>query len=288
MNHKMNYKIFQICFEPRQLELVQSPLTPFDNTSNERPELREYHSFFKALEQGVTEIVEENGVAHDLDAWGFLGPRWEAKLRYSAEDIVKEIEGNKTADVWVFNHARTVNALTYNVWEQGEYFHKGIRLVARTALEIAGYDSTPLHAFMTEANTGYCSYFVARKSFWNEYLYFLIKIKEALEKLPEDVKNIYESSANYSRDASLNMFPFIIERMFSTFLILNHDKFKVHSKPYDYSVYKSEVGDFVEVLDALNKMKTYIVKHDSAEVFDQWNAIRMHFVKTQQQLFNLD
>jgi hypothetical protein len=129
---------------------------------------------------------------------------------------------------------------------------------------------------------------VARKSFWNEYLYFLIKIKEALEKLPEDVKKIYESSANYSRDASLNMFPFIIERMFSTFLILNHDKFKVHSKPYDYSVYKSEVGDFVEVLDALNKMKTYIVKHDSAEVFDQWNAIRMHFVKTQQQLFNLD
>lgn len=42
------------------------------------------------------------------------------------------------------------------------------------------------------------------------------------------------------------------------------------------------------MLDALNKMKNYIVEHDSAEVFDQWNAIRMHYVKNNLELFNLD
>ena len=31
----MNYKIFQICFEDRQIPLVDPLLTPFDNTSNE-------------------------------------------------------------------------------------------------------------------------------------------------------------------------------------------------------------------------------------------------------------
>ena len=275
----MNYKIFQICFEPRQIELVESPLTPFDNTANERPELREYHSFFKALETGQTE---------NLDAWGFLGPRWEAKLKYSANDIKKAIEENPDNDVWIFNHARVVNALTYNVWEQGEYFHKGLRTVAEEALKISGHSVSAINAFMTEHNTGYCSYFVAKKEFWADYLFFLIGIKESLEKLPDDVKSIYESSANYARDPSLNMFAFVIERMFSTFLVLNHGKYKVYNKPYDYSVYKNQVGEFVNVIDALNKLKSHVVEEDSEKLFNNWNAIRMHFVKNHPQLFNLD
>lgn len=275
----MNYKIFQICFEPRQIELVQSPLTPFDNTANERPELREYHSFSKAYDTGAVD---------GLDAWGFFGPRWEGKLKYSAEDIKRTIDENQNQDVWIFNHARVVNSLTYNVWEQGEYYHKGLKQVAKAALEIAGHSTDALNAFMTEHNTGYCSYFVARKKFWDEYFHFLIGIKDALEQLPDDIKSIYESSANYARDKNLNMFPFIVERMFSTFLVMNRDKFRIYNKPYNYEVYRNQVGDFVDTLAALNRMKTDVVTRDSADAFDNWHAIRMYFVKMHPELFNLD
>jgi hypothetical protein len=48
----MNYKIFQICFEQNQIPQVDSLLTPFDNTKNERPELREFHSFNRIIEEG--------------------------------------------------------------------------------------------------------------------------------------------------------------------------------------------------------------------------------------------
>jgi len=275
----MNYKIFQICFEPRQLNLVQSPLTPFDNTKNEHPELREYHSFTKAMNDEVTK---------DLDAWGFLGPRWEAKLKYSSEEIKVSIDNNSDNDVWIFNHARAVNALTYNVWEQGEFFHKGLRKVASETLIAAGYNDDVIKAFMTEKNTCYCSYFVARKNFWEDYIDFLSKIISAIDNLSENTKKIYNDSANYSRDNTLNMFPFLIERLFSTFLIIKDGKYKIYFKPYDYSVYKDQVGDFTSVLDALNKMKTTIVKNDSSELFEQWNSIRMHFVKNNSDLFNLD
>ena len=268
----MNYKIFQICFESRQIEQVEAPLTAFDNTSNERPELREYQSFIKANETGATK---------DLDAWGFLGPRWEAKLKYSAHEIEETIQSNPNNDVWLFNHARVVNALSYNVWEQGEMYHSGLRRVAEEALKIAGYDTNALNTFMTDKDTCYCSYFVARKEFWQDYIQFLSNILDALDKLPEDVKSIYESSANYARDSSLNMFPFLVERLFSTFIVLRHDRYKVCHKAYDYNVYRNQVGDFVDVLTALNDLKTQ-------ENFNQWNAIRMFFAKNNPQLFSLD
>ncbi len=275
----MNYKIFQICFEPRQIELIQSPLTAFDNTANEKPELREYHSFVKATENGSTD---------GLDAWGFLGPRWEAKLKYSADEIKRAIDENSENDVWIFNHARAVNSLTYNVWEQGEFFHKGLRKVAEEVLTVAGFDNSAINAFMTEHNTCYCSYFVARKEFWEDYIDFLSRIIVATDALPEDVKEIYNSSANYARDNTLNMFPFLIERLFSTFLVLRHNKYKVYAKPYDYSVYESQVGEFTRVLHSLNVLKNFVVEQDSEIVFNSWNSIRMHFVKNNSELFNLD
>jgi hypothetical protein len=275
----MNYKIFQICFEPRQIELIQSPLTAFDNTANEKPELREYHSFVKATENGSTD---------GLDAWGFLGPRWEAKLKYSADEIKRAIDENPENDVWIFNHARAINSLTYNVWEQGEFFHKGLRKVAEEVLTIAGFDNSAINAFMTEHNTCYCSYFIARKEFWEDYIDFLSRIVVAIDALPEDVKKIYNGSANYARDNTLNMFPFLVERLFSTFLVLRHSKYKIYAKPYDYSVYESQVGEFTRVLHSLNLLKNQVVEQDSEITFDSWNAIRMHFVKTQPQLFNLD
>jgi hypothetical protein len=131
----LNYKIFQICFEDRQIPLVDPLLTPFDNTSNEKPELREFHSFNRIIDEGF---------ADGLDAWGVFGPRWQSKMRYEANVIKDAIDENVGFDVYVFNHARVQNALTANVWEQGEYFHPGIKQVVRSALINGGYDTNVL------------------------------------------------------------------------------------------------------------------------------------------------
>lgn len=273
----MNYKLFQICFEERQLAQVDPLLTPFDNTENKYPELREYYNFFKVVDDGLTD---------DLDAWGMFGPRWQAKLRYDSKYVIDEIDNNPGYDVYTFNHARVVDALFFNVWEQGDHWHPGIKRVAAKALELAGYDSGLVDELMFDQTTCYCSYFVASKQFWKEYLEFLQKIRLALENLPEEEKNIYESSANYARDQELNFFPFIIERIFSTFLVMNRDRFKVHSHNYDYNVYK--IGQFTQVLSALNNLKTLTLKHDSNEIFNQWNSIRRFVLDNHPQILNLD
>jgi len=274
----MNVKLFEICFEERQLANVDPLLTPFDNTKNEQPELREYHNFRRLFDEGHTK---------DLDLWGAFGPRWGGKLRYPAQDIFDTIKNNPGHDVYIFNHARIVNALTYNVWDQGELFHKGITKVARHALDAAGYDQNATNGMMTNLDTCYCSYFIATNAFWKDYLDFLSLIKTRLEHLPDDLAEIYHGSANYSRDASLNMFPFIVERMFSTYLSYRKD-LKVLSKPYDYKVYTELQDNMVNILSSLNTMKTLVYQHKSRELFECWNSMRIAYLKDMPQLLHLD
>lgn len=274
----MNVKLFEICFEERQLNNVDPLLTPFDNTKNEQPELREYHNFRRLFDEGHTK---------DLDLWGAFGPRWGGKLRYPAQDIFDTIENNPGHDVYIFNHARIVNALTYNVWDQGELFHKGITKVARHALDAAGYNPNATNQMMTNLDTCYCSYFIATNAFWKDYLDFLYIIKNRLENLPDDLAEIYHGSANYSRDASLNMFPFIVERMFSTYLSYRQD-LKVFAKPYDYKVYTELQDNMVNILSSLNTMKTLVHLHKSQELFQCWHSMRIAYLKDMPQLLHLD
>lgn len=275
----MNYKIFQIYFQQDQLKDIDPLLTPFDNTSNLRPELREYHCFKR--------IIDEKH-AEDLDAWGVFGPRWKNKLRYGAEELKSEIDSNSDHDVFIFNHARIQQALTYSVWEQGEYYHKGIKEVTAHVLTKLGYNPIVLDEFMTDRVVCYCSYFVAKKRFWLDYINFLDKVFAELNDLPPEIDKIYKSSANYSRDSTLNLFPFIIERLFSTFLLLHREDYKVHVKEYDYNVYSKDMGKFTTVMNAINNLKTLTAKHGSQEIYNQWTALRQYYIQIHPQIMDLD
>jgi hypothetical protein len=266
----MDYRIFQICFEKEQITDVDTLLIPFDNTSNERPELREFHSFDR---------IYKEGHAKDLDAWGVFGPRWNQKLKYSAEDIHNTIQNNPGHDVYIFNFARIICAYHYNVWEQGEPHHKGIVPVSRHVLQsIVGHDRA-IDTVMYDDTMCYSSYFVATKKFWNEYMSFLYKVKDVLDNLPPKLDEVYKSSAKYGRDMSLNLFPFIIERMFSTYLTMN-DKWKVYHKPYDYSVYELPKG-YDRLIGALNGVKR-------KETLDQWLTLREYFFARYAQFLDLE
>lgn len=273
----MKTKIFQICFEESQLDKVDFRLTPFDNTENAKPELREYHNFVKIM---------NDGLADHLDAWGVFGPRWNEKLKVSSDVLFKEIEDNPLEDVYIFNHARIHDALFFNVWDQGEYYHKGLKDVAKHILQKLDYDVGILDSLMSSHNTCYCSYFVGKQHFWVDYLDFLEKVIKELDNLPKELYAVFNQSANYARDKNLNLFPFLVERMFSTFISLKN--YKIHAMPYDYSVYEQNLGNFADVLQVLSNLKTLTIKHNSEEIFAQWNTLRTFILKNHPQILNLD
>lgn len=268
----MNPTLYQICFEKVQISQVKAPMIPFDNTSNERPELREYHSFKKIIDG-----------QHATELYGVFGPRAEEKLRYSGKEIYDEIVANPGKDFYLFNHARIQSVVFLNVWEQGEYFHSGIKKIMRYVLDKNDYDYTVIDSIMTEKHMCFCSYFVATKTAWIEYMRFVDDIKHTLNSLPDELATIYHGSANYARDSSLGMFPFIIERLLSTYLKLN--SYNIHVKPYNYSLYTEDSG-FINHFSTLHRLKESSVS--DADSFDSWHYLRNETLVKYPQLLHLD
>jgi len=271
----MKYKIFQTFFDNSQVENLEPMFHAFDNTENKHPELREYHVFRRAINHQCTE---------DLDAWGVWSWRWAAKSRYPAETVLEFIDNNPDADVYVFNHARVHEALTVNVWEQGEFFHSGISTLAKCVLNKLGYDDSPFNSIMSTDIYCFSSYFVAKRRFWDEYMGFLDSFVGELNDLDEEMAAIYRSSAKYPRDKSLNMFVFLIERLFSTYLLYNSSHYEIRSLPPDYTVYKHE---FIEkVISALSYVKSK-ARGDS-RMFTAWDNLRKLVISQNKSIFNLD
>lgn len=272
-----NFKIFQICFTEDQLSSVHHLLTPFDNTKNERPELREYHNFMRIFYEGHTK---------DLDMWGAFGPRWRRKFRYNISEVFSAIEQNPGKDVYLFNHCRVQGALTKNVWEQGEFHHKGITQVAKKALFMCNMRSDIENLIMANEETVYSHYMVATNEFWKNYLLFLIKIKDALFTLPPEEKAIFESSANYVHDKSLNMFPFVIERMLSTYLALN--EFDVYYTPYRYELYDEIKSQYIlDRLYELNHLKN-MARENQEKYLPKWQELQQHLMTEFPALMHID
>ncbi len=260
----MKYKIFQIFFEKNQINDIDPLFTPFDNTENKHPELREYHNFNRIIDEGFTD---------NLDAWGVFGPRWQEKLLYSSSEIIEAINFNPGNDVYIFNHGRAINALTRNLWEQGEFCIKGITKVICSAFNSGGYDLSALDCLTTNY-TCCCSYFVATKKFWGDYLTFLKDIIGKLESLTGEEADIYNRHGHYLRDKNLTLFPFIIERLFPTFLCLN--KYKVYSKPYDYTLYSNQTTkENTDVLTSLYWLKNLAIQKNSPSIRNHWEALRL-------------
>lgn len=276
----MKHKLFKVCLTKPEIDSTNPPFHAFDNVSNKNPELREYHIFKRLLDEGHVD---------DLDMWGVFSQRSDSKLRYSSDVISTDVESNPGYDVYLFNHARVVDSITRNVWEQGEIHHKGITEVTKYALNKAGYDSAAVDMIMDERVCCYCSYFVATKDFWIKYVEFLDNVKYHLDNsLPTELNDIYRSKTRYSRDNTLTLFPFIIERLLPTYLLMNYSSLKVYHKPYDYSVYKKSCGEAYKLFESMNNIKNIAIRLRHTELFDEWNKMRIVLIQSSIDPLSLD
>lgn len=223
--------LYQVCFLPEHFASVSPAALPLSNLDNPHPEQREYYLFRRLWDSSPP-----------CDRWGMFSARSETKLRYPLTHIANTVAAHPTADVHVFNHARVQSVVFWNVWTQGEHFHPGISDIARHLLDSCGYDAAVVDDPMTPDQMCFCSYFVATKDIWRKYLEFLSRILAAADTLPPALRACYDGSAQYTRDPSLGMLPFIVERMFSTYLILHQHQLHAYSDPYDYTLYHTDMG----------------------------------------------
>jgi len=214
----MNLKIYQAYFKNDQIPLLDSVFTPLDNTENLHPELREYAINLKAYNLAV---------AAGADMWGTFSYHWRSKIMLmDAEGIFRRIEDNPGYDVYFFNGHYDQVVLSYNVWEQGQWHHKNILKIVEYLFPKLGIDSLVLLQPMGRNHMFFSCHCVASKEFWDGFLDLATRYYNEIENLPNNIKELHNGSANYPGDLSAWYFPFIHERLFSTYLFINKHKFK--------------------------------------------------------------
>ena len=266
----MNYKIFQVYYDKKQLDLLDSEFTAFDNTENSRPELREYHIF---------KLAEASNYTNDLDAWGFVSPLWKHKVRVYPKDFIAWIDSNPGYDVYHINYSRMQEAIAFNVWEQAEWYHKGISDVTKKVLSKMGIDVDFTQMPMSKDTYCMCSYFVATKEFWKNYIAFLDKFYDVANSSEELKSAVFGNSANYRKDTSIGYFPFIVERLFSTYLSVHKQNYKIAYYPYDYSCYKKDIHNLSDLLDGIGSVKHFSMQSGDEDLFEVWKKMRSIFLK---------
>jgi hypothetical protein len=255
----MKFKIYQPVFEESQWTQADPEFTTIDNTKNPYPELREYYIHLLAKEQAEKD---------NLDLWGTMSLRWKEKLPgYTAKEIINRIEANPGYDVYFFNGFIDQVLQSYNVWEQGLWHHPSLIKIMEDALPTIGVDPAVVYQPMGRTTAFFACYCVATPEFWNGYLGLVTNFLDSVPNYAEETQGLLFSPSQYPRSPDLWYFPFIQERLFSTYLTMNADRYRVLPYHHNEEKYLSQYGYLLD-------LKDQAIKTGSKDLLEQWRQER--------------
>ena len=257
-------KLYQSYLGEDERKLLSPIAIPWNVENNTDNSTREYELF--------KQIALANENSHE--PWGLVSRKFTNKSLISAEDFVRfaDHQFNEGFDCVFINPMIGIEALHLNVWQQGvQCGHAGLEKIIQF-LEISL--GLPITAPMDKNAFAFCNYFIAKPHFWTEYFSFVDKALSALDQevlKGSEVGAVYAGTGSYHRDQNITMKPFVIERLFSTF-IQNH-LFKVAAFIYDKSFYEkkfgSNFGAFLHQVSALKNLALTLQQDNLLAAYDQ-------------------
>ncbi|MBN3808174.1 hypothetical protein [Paraburkholderia sp. Ac-20347] len=204
-------KIFEPLYRPGQTltEPLFSPLVLADNSWAHWREFRILVDFYR------------QGSFRNLHT-GIFSPKFSAKTRVSAQRFLDFCVAHADADVCLINPFPQIAMYSYNVWMQGEANHPGLTESAQALLDECGLgwdlSAVPRHG---KDMLCYSNFWVGSERFWEAYVGGVLnRIAVHIENNPQAPGVIAATRDTWHTDAA-PFLPFIVERLFSTFLSLN-------------------------------------------------------------------
>ena len=246
-----NTKILQIFFKPEQMAQVDGAFTPYDNTANPRPELREWYIWDKEYDKLSAE---------GLDYWGFVSWKFKEKTNLRGQDVLNYINANPGYDVYLFNPCIVNEAVFINSWEQGDNYHPNISAIGNSFLHKLGYADYDVREVLLDRNrTVFANYVVGNSKFWDKFMAFSRQLFTEADKDAEFKHQVFgEGLSNYAHDKSLPNFTFLIERLIPTFLEL--EDMKVLPYRYTAETLPQKYYPYIDEIAALSDLKVLINK----------------------------
>ncbi|APA85629.1 hypothetical protein BJG93_09680 [Paraburkholderia sprentiae WSM5005] len=249
--------VFEPIYSPDQT-LSCAAFLPLVRADNARPEWREFKILTDMYRTG-------EHLRHDFT--GLFSPKFTLKSKIPGAAFVEFAQRHGESDICFINPFPQLAYWSYNVWMQGELAHPGLVRAAQALLDASGVDiairDTPRHG---PGSLAYCNFWVGSQRFWQEYVGgTLLPIADFLE-------------ANPSHDAALGVMtdtlhtdpapflPFIIERLFSTYISL-HPELPCSAYAFNAEEVRGYcINDFEKLL--YSRMREKIDAADASGVFD--------------------
>jgi hypothetical protein len=275
-----NTKIFQIYFKPELVAHCDPAFTPLDNTSNPRPELREWD---------VWDREHDNIVAQNLDYWGYVSWKFKEKTNLTGQQVMDFINANPGHDVYLFNPCIVNEAVFANSWEQGDMHHPNISAIGNKFLTKLGYEDVDVRGMLLDRDkTVFANYVVGNQKFWAKFMEFSRKLFTEAENDSIFKDEVFGAGrSNYAHDRSLPNFTFLIERLIPTFLEL--EGFDSLGYTYNQSeVILPKYQPFINDLLVLSDLKKLVNRYESDELFNIWNYSRQQFLQRNPNILGLE
>lgn len=219
----MTLRIYQSYFKEEQISLMDKEFYLLDNRENFQSELREHPLNLRCYQQSIKD---------NIDLWGLVSWKWRNKVHdISASQLIKSIESYPGYDIYFVNPYPNIDSIWYNTWEHGIHCHPYIIEICQELFPAIGLDPNLLFQPTAYDISCWGNYYVGNKKFWDAWLDLIGQYLLKLPTLSEQVQKMHRSSAQYPDDKLLGYFPFIHERLFSTFLVNYQHTFKIKSIP---------------------------------------------------------
>jgi hypothetical protein len=211
----MKTQIYQICYSPQTFENVPEGFLVLDNLANERVDWREYWA--------IRKFLLNNHLSEDI-LYGFFSPKFQSKTTLDHFKISEFLKLNyKDEDVVSFSPFWDLMSIFKNVFEQGDFFHAGLtdtcQMFANQHIAALNLKDTITHS----ENTIFCNYFLAKKSFWQEWLSLGELLFNASENQVSELAKKLNDTTSYGK-LRVPMKVFVQERL-ATICLLANKKF---------------------------------------------------------------
>jgi hypothetical protein len=217
----LNLNIHQIYFQENQKEKLLTGSLPYFNKSDNTRQLFETEVIL-ALFLKETKLIAD-------EIYGVLSWRFTDKTKLSLEGIKSFVDANPSKDVFLMNPFPELTYVYDNPWIQGEFVHPGLLDLAQKIFDLSPYNVSLRSIHLASNRQVYCNYFLAKGSFWIEYIQFLNTLVETIEKNSK-VNQAIKKQTSYNYEASF--LPFFLERLLPTYLFLNPS---IETVSYPYS-----------------------------------------------------
>jgi len=199
--------IHTICYESGMVDAVDPAFLPLDVTADPQPERREMAHMLNFWRQGLH---------RKYSATGLLSPSFTRKTGWSGSQFIDFIRNNPGYDVWFVTPFPFWFYFSYNIWEHGDCCHPGLCEVSSQVFKAANVKVDLFDFPRSTLNTLlFCNFWAGTPKFWDRFMPFVEHILMHAEK----IGRVHEQVI-YGGEQKTTYFPFIAERLFTTFLVM--------------------------------------------------------------------